>query len=116
MFPDPAGKIWIVNRAVQKIGAHPFSDADLRGVLLALIDDGLAGQYSDYQGAEQAAMAAQALADFMSRRGVVKSAAVKPALGRLMAAVENDEQYTPARFADALRELRMGVEKEEGRK
>jgi hypothetical protein len=100
-----------IRELVPKIGAHRFSAGDLHGVLLALIDDGLAGDYSDYQGAEQAAMAVQALADLMTRRGQLKSAEIKPALARLMAAVDNDEKYAPQGFVQALRELRGGVEK-----
>ena len=100
-----------IRELVPKIGAHRFSAEDLRGVLLALIDDGLAGSYTDYQGAEQAAMAVQALADLMARRGLLKSAEIKPALGRMMAAVDNDEKYAPQGFVQALRELRGGVEK-----
>ncbi|HKX38312.1 MAG TPA: hypothetical protein VJN20_06650, partial [Burkholderiales bacterium] len=89
-----------------KIEKHNFSAEDLRAILESLIDDGLAGEYSDYQGAEQAAMALQAVADFMSRRGVASAAPLRPAMGRLMAAVKDDEAYRPEEFADALRSLK----------
>jgi hypothetical protein len=99
-----------VNKLLVQIEKHKFSAADLRGILEGLIDDGLAGHYSDYQGAEQAAMALQAIADFMARRGLAAAPALRPALERVMAAVANDEAYRPEQFATALRELRAGIE------
>jgi hypothetical protein len=75
-----------------------------------LIDDGLAGQYSDYQGAEQAAMALQALADFMSRRALLAPPAIRPAMDRMMATLANDESYRAPEFTLALRELRKRAE------
>ena len=97
---------------IKAANAYQFSATDLRAVLLALIDDGLAGQYSDYQGAEQATMALQALADVMSRRGLLRTDAVKPAMSGLLAAVADDENYRPAAFAEKLRALRAGVGEE----
>jgi hypothetical protein len=99
---------------VQVTNAYRFSAADLRAVLFALIDDGLAGEYSDYQGAEQATMALQAVADLMSRRGLLRAESVKPAMSRLLAAVADDEDYHPAKYTQALRELRAGIEKGKG--
>jgi hypothetical protein len=55
-------------------------------------------------------MAVQALADLMSRRGLLRSADIKPAISRLMAAVDNDEKYAAAGFVRALRELRGDIE------
>ena len=96
---------------VPRISAHRFSDDDMRGMLLGLIDDGLAGQYGDYQGAEQALMALQAVADFMARRGALKAAAVAPGMRRLNTLLEKDENYSAAAFAKALQELRSSLEK-----
>ncbi len=99
-----------IGTLVSGIEKHQFSAADLRGIFQGLIDDGLSGHYSDYQGAEQAAMALQAIADFMARRGLAAAPALRPALERVMAAVANDEAYRPEQFAAALRELRAGIE------
>ena len=95
-----------IQALLPKIEAHHFSAQDLRGVFDGLIDDGLAGQYSDYQGAEQAAMALQAVADFMARRGFLAAASIRPAMDRVMAALASDEAYRPDEFARALRALR----------
>lgn len=100
----------MIARLVPKIGAHRFSAEDLRGILVGLIDDGLAGQYSDYQGAEQVVMALQAVADFMARRGMLRSTLLKPAMTRLLAAVAHDEKYRSATFEQALRDLKSSVE------
>lgn len=95
---------------IPKISAHRFSAEDVRGILGGLIDDGLAGQYGDYQGAEQAAMALESVVDFMARRDMLRPAAVKPAMARLLAAVANDEKYKIGAFEQALRDLKSGVE------
>lgn len=102
----------MIARLVPKIGAHRFSAEDLRGIMVGLIDDGLAGQYSDYQGAEQAVMALQAVADFMARRGMLRPASVRPAMARLLAAVAHDEKYPTATFEQALRELKSSIQTE----
>jgi hypothetical protein len=99
----------LIVKIISRIEKHAFSAEDLRGMFQALIDDGLAGQYSDYQGAEQAAMALQALSDFMARRSLAQAPALRPALRKVMAAVANDEAYRPDEFAAALRELRAGI-------
>jgi hypothetical protein len=95
---------------IPKIGAHRFSGADVRGIMTGLIDDGLAGQYADYQGAEQAAMAVQSVADFMDRHGLLRKRSVQPELRQLLAAVANDEKYRPAAFEQALRDLKTSID------
>ena len=96
----------LIGGLTSKIEKHNFSAEDLRAIMESLIDDGLAGEYSDYQGAEQAAMALQAVADFMARRGVGAAAPLRPAMQRIMATVANDEAYRPEEFAEALRSLK----------
>jgi hypothetical protein len=91
------------------IGAHKFSRQDLQGILIGLIDDGLAGEYSDYQGAEQAVMAIQSIVDFLRKQGSLRTPAVAHAMQRLLAAVARDEGYSVVMFQRALRELRSSV-------
>jgi hypothetical protein len=100
-----------VQALVPRIHAHRFSADDLSAIAFGLIEDGVRGEYSDYQGAEQAAMALQSVADFMARRGFLKAAAIRAPMERMMAAVANDETYRAEEFAGALRELRAGIEK-----
>jgi hypothetical protein len=99
-----------ITAMIPKIRAHQFSAADLRGVLAGLIDDGLAGQYADYQGAEQATMAVQGVVEFMGRRGLLRTRALQPAMRRLLAMVANDEHYRPAAFEQALRDLKTSID------
>lgn len=90
-----------------RVEQYTFSAASLRGIALALVDDGLAGNYSDYAGAEQAAMAIGSVVDFMHKRGLlVATAPVNAGLDRLNATLANDEKYRPALFQQRLRELR----------
>jgi hypothetical protein len=87
-----------------------IGEADMRAVLAGLVNDGLAGQYRDYAGAEQATMAIGSVANFMYQRGVLKSARdVNSGLTALQAAVANDERYSPAQFQAALRNFRGTV-------
>ena len=93
-----------------KISAHRFNGEDVRAILLGLIDDGIDGQYADYQGAEQAVMALQSVAEFMSRQKLLRAAALQPVMRRLLDAVAEDEKYRPAVFQQTLRELRSVIE------
>ena len=79
------------------IAAHAFSDDDLRAMLAGLVDDGLAGQYRDYAGAEQATMAIGSLLE-LPRASAASSTrrGANAALDRLHAAVKDDEKYRPA--------------------
>jgi hypothetical protein len=92
------------------ISKYRFSGDDVRNILLGLIDDGLSGQYTDYQGAEQAVMAVQSVVAFMGRRNLVRTQSLSPIMRRLLAAVARDEKYQPAVFQNTLRELKAGVE------
>lgn len=90
-----------------RLGGHAFSDAELRGIALALVDDGLAGHYRDYAGAEQAAMAIGSVVNFMAKRGQLQSPTrVNAGLDRLYTSLADDEAYRPAVFQQRLREFR----------
>ena len=95
---------------IPRIRERRFAGDDVRGMLFGLIDDGLAGQYADYQGAEQAVMAIQSVADLMGRQKLVRTAPLKTTMRKLVAAVAYDEKYRPSEFQQALREFRSSVE------
>jgi hypothetical protein len=99
-----------ITAMIPKIGAHRFTGDDVKAILVGLIDDGLAGQYTDYQGAEQAVMAVQSVAEFMGRHQMIRTQPLKPSMKRLLAVVARDEKYQPAEFEKALRELKTGIE------
>ena len=58
-----------LDAVVAKLRVRDFDDRDLRAILAGLVDDGLAGQYGDYAGAEQASMAIASVLNFLARRG-----------------------------------------------
>lgn len=95
---------------IPKISAYHFSGEDVRAILTGLIDDGLAGQYIDYQSAEQAVMAVQSVAEFMGRQKLLRTQPLQPAMKRLLTVVAYDEKYQPAAFEQALRDLRAGIQ------
>ena len=78
-----------------------------RGMALALVDDGLAGGYADYAGAEQAAMALGSVVNTLHKLGQLKSApALNKGLANLRAGLVEDEAYKPADFQSRLRAFR----------
>jgi hypothetical protein len=99
----------LIAAMIPKITTHRFTGDDVRAILVGLIDDGLAGQYTDYQGAEQAVMAVQSVAEFMGRHKLMQTQPLKPAMKRLLAAVARDEKYQPVVFEQALRDLKAGI-------
>jgi hypothetical protein len=95
-----------LERLVARLAEKSFDGKDLRGILSGLIGDGLAGQYSDYAGAEQATMAIGSVLNFLAKRGELKSVReANAALGRLHAEVRNDETFRPEKYRAALAEL-----------
>jgi Cytochrome c554 and c-prime len=95
---------------IAQLNQKTFGPAEMRGVLAALIDEGLNGQFRDYAGAEQATMAIGSVANFMYQKGVLTSArGINAGLAELQAAVANDERYRPDQFQTALRSFRGTV-------
>jgi Cytochrome c554 and c-prime len=95
-----------LDRLVARLAQKSFDGKDLRGILSGLIDDGLAGQYSDYAGAEQATMAIGSVLNFLAKRGELKSVrSANAALDRVYAQVRNDERFKPEGFRGALADL-----------
>ena len=91
----------------RRIDGSPLDATSLRGIALGLVDEGLAGNYSDYAGAEQAAMAVGSVVQLMGRRGQLRNArAVNDGLTGLLAELANDERYRPAAFQQRLQTLR----------
>lgn len=98
-----------------RIAAHRFGAPDLRAMLMGLIDDGLAGQYTDYQGAEQAVMAMQSVADFMARQKLLSAPQLAPSMKELLATVAHDERYDPRAFRKSLEALKAKMPAEAAR-
>ena len=99
-----------VAQLTAELEQRTLTAADMRGVLAALVDEGLNGQFRDYAGAEQATMAIGSVTNFMYQKGILKSARdINGGLANLQAAVANDERYSPGQFETALRNFRGTV-------
>jgi hypothetical protein len=99
-----------LDAVVEKLRAREFDDGDLRAILAGLVDDGLAGQYGDYAGAEQASMAIASVLNFLARRGALANVgAANAALDALFKTVSDDEKYRLERFQSALGGLKTIV-------
>ncbi len=95
------------DQAAAMIAARGLGHEQLRAMALALVDDGLAGAYPDYAGAEQAALALGSVINTMHKLGQFKSAApLNQALAAVREALRYDEAYKPAEFQTRLRGLR----------
>jgi hypothetical protein len=93
----------MLERLTAQLAPRSFGAEDLRAIAMGLVDDGLAGQYHDYAGAEQATMAIGSVLAFMGRRGeLADMTRANAVLTNLHAAVKDDEKYKPARFREEL--------------
>jgi hypothetical protein len=94
-------------QAADKIGQFGLSGEQLRRVALSLVDDGLAGAYADYAGAEQATMAMGSVVNTLNLQGQVRSVAqINQGLANLRDGLANDETYKPSEFQMRLRAFR----------
>ena len=92
---------------IATISSKTINSSTVRGAALRLVDDGLAGYYTDYAAAEQATMAISSVGNFLVKQGSVKNAtAFRQRLQKLNDTLASDERYKPAEFEGQLRELR----------
>ena len=97
----------LADEAAQRIVRSGVTSEHLRGMALALVDDGIAGAYADYAGAEQAAMALGSVVNTLHKLGQLKSAAsLNQGLAQLRAGLVQDEAYKPGDFQNRLRTFR----------
>jgi hypothetical protein len=94
-----------------RLATTTFRPEDLRAMVAGLVEDGVAGEYRDYAGAEQATMAIGSLLAFLGRRGALKDVRrANAALDRLHETVKDDEKFRPERFRLALGEVGKSIE------
>jgi plasmid stabilization system protein ParE len=94
-----------IDKLVGILKSYSFGPADIQALLRGVVEEGLAGEYADYAAAEQATMALGSIVDAMKRSGMIDSGQLEPMIVALEAcykAVEKDEAYKPAEFAEAL--------------
>jgi hypothetical protein len=97
----------LADEAARRIASVGVTRDNLRAMALALVDDGIAGGYADYAGAEQAAMALGSVVNTLHKLGQLPSAAsLNQGLAQLRAGLVQDEAYRPADFQNRLRAFR----------
>ncbi len=94
--------------AARAIAQRGVTNDHLRGMALALVDDGLQGGYADYAGAEQAAMALGSVVNTLHRLGELPSASrLNQGLAQVRAGLVKDEAYDVRDFQARLRVFRL---------
>ena len=73
-----------------------------------ILEKGIAGEYRDYAGAEQSAMALGALLSSLERSGAAgdQRGRLRKAVDDLMTVLNDDEGFLPDSYQTAMRELR----------
>jgi hypothetical protein len=93
------------------LAAHVFSRAESFAALEAVLN-GAAERYTDYEGGAQAVMAADTLLNSLVAQGQISRASaegVRPDINKLYAEVRDTNNWHPADFRDAVRELAGAV-------
>lgn len=93
------------------LAAHAFTRADSFAALEAVLS-GAAARYTDYEGGAQAVMAADTLLNSLVAQGQIARAgaeSVRPQINQLYAEVRDTNNWRPAEFRDAMRQLAGAV-------
>jgi len=101
-----------VNALLPAVAGREFGVETLGTILGSIVADADRGEFRDFAGAEQAAMAAQSLVVAFENAGLLDEAATERLRGRsdaLFATVENDEKYAMGPFVEALKALRAAA-------
>ena len=93
------------------LAGHVFTRAESFAVLDVVLN-GAAARYTDYEGGAQAVMAADTLLNSLVAQGQVDrkgAEGVRPQINRLYAEVRDTNNWRPAEFRDAMRQLAGAV-------
>lgn len=100
----------LANEIIPAIAKTEFSAAVVKRILSSLIDDGLAGHYSDYSAAEQSVMAMASVSSFLAKQSALPGAAnFNASLKKLNQLLINDEKYQPQQFTAQMKDLRAQI-------
>jgi hypothetical protein len=95
-----------------RVASHPFGRDTLGRLLDSIVADGDRGEYADFAGAEQAAMAVSSLLAAFESLAALDESQVQRLQGRLdglYKTLEDEDGYSMQRFVGALREVRAAV-------
>ena len=94
---------------IQKIAAFSFSADSMRAMANNLLDDGIAGEYVDYAGAEQSLMAIEAITATLQQTGQIsaaKSGEIRNRMDALYKVLKDDDAYKPSAYISGLKSLK----------
>jgi hypothetical protein len=97
-----------IESSLARVSSYPFESASLSKVLASLLRDAEAGDYRDFAGAEQAALAAQSVISGFEASGAIskeKADALNVYVDRVNETVANGDTFQNARFVASLRSL-----------
>jgi hypothetical protein len=93
-----------------KIATHPWSEADVRAMMLTITDDRSFLVDADVQSAQQAALALQSLASVLTRRNPrLLRGKMMQSIDALFNEVQDRDHYDPRRFVEKLQGVRGAV-------
>jgi len=102
----------VLGKLMNKFADHKFTKADNQALLAGIIESGLAGEYQDYPGAEQATMALSSIIEAMRQSGDIDSGqleALNAALEMAYAALAKHEEYNSAVFMEVLTQFKTAA-------
>jgi hypothetical protein len=97
-----------LERSYGKVAGFGFEGGSLKKILGSILADANAGDYRDFAGAEQAALAAQSIISGYEASGAIdkpKADALNALVDRINASVADGDRYDNARFVASLRAL-----------
>ncbi|TDJ32136.1 MAG: hypothetical protein E2O56_05765 [Gammaproteobacteria bacterium] len=102
-----------VDAAGSALQAYRFAGDALDAILGSLIEGGIAGEYRDYAGAEQASMAVQGLIAAFERSGALSPEQIARLTAEMdesmFPAMDDEENYRPSVFVGALRKIQAAA-------
>jgi hypothetical protein len=108
-----AKKLHTLNQQLlNKLGTFKFGKKTTLKVANNIINQGIAGQFRDYSGAEQSVMALDALFNSLKTQGAIDYAPGSPislVMDKLYNALANEDGYIPERYISELETLRKAL-------
>jgi hypothetical protein len=108
-----AKKLQTLNQQLlDKLGAFTFSKNTTLKVANSIINQGIAGQFRDYSGAEQSVMALDALFNALKTQAAINYAPGSPislVMDKLYSVLGDEDAYVPERYMTALKTLRKAI-------
>ena len=102
-----------VREAAVALQTYRFGAGELDAILGSLIRDGIAGEYRDYAGAEQASMAVQGLIAAFERSGALSAEQIAVLTAEMdesmFPALDDEENYRPSAFVGALKKIQAAA-------